>query len=473
MDNSQIDLLTVDRGAIIAPAGCGKTHLIAEALKNHRGHKPILVLTHTNAGVAALRSRLDEAGTPTKSYRLSTLDGWAMRLIAMFPQRSAGATDCLELNNPKTDYPAIRDAARNLLKAGHIHDLLISSYDRLIVDEYQDCNVPQHAIVHYAGSALPTCILGDPMQAIFGWQGNPLADWEKLVCKHFPIVGELSIPWRWRNAGTERLGSWLLDVRQRLIKGQAIDLVSAPAEVSWVQLDGTDDRNRQLRAAQTRAPSPEGAVLIIGNSRSPPSQQLFASQIPGAVTVEAVDLRDLTHFARTLDFQAGDALQKILEFAGSIMTGVGPTEMLRRIVALQRGTAKRQASDAERAAIAFNEDRTSQAAINLLSEISRQGGIRTYRPAVLRCCIKALQSCDGREENTFYAAVVRTREQNRILGRPLPRRAVGSTLLLKGLEADVSVILDATDLDARNLYVAMTRGAHRLIVCSRESTLAH
>jgi hypothetical protein len=28
---------------------------------------------------------------------------------------------------------------------------------------------------------------------------------------------------------------------------------------------------------------------------------------------------------------------------------------------------------------------------------------------------------------------------------------------VEGLEADVSVILDAADLDARNLYVAMTR----------------
>lgn len=43
------------------------------------------------------------------------------------------------------------------------------------------------------------------------------------------------------------------------------------------------------------------------------------------------------------------------------------------------------------------------------------------------------------------------------MGRPLARRSVGSTLLLKGLEAEISVILDAEALDARNFYVAMTR----------------
>jgi DNA helicase-2/ATP-dependent DNA helicase PcrA len=40
-------------------------------------------------------------------------------------------------------------------------------------------------------------------------------------------------------------------------------------------------------------------------------------------------------------------------------------------------------------------------------------------------------------------------------------------LLLKGLEADVSVVVDTDEMDARNLYVAMTRGARRLVVCSQ------
>jgi hypothetical protein len=63
------------------------------------------------------------------------------------------------------------------------------------------------------------------------------------------------------------------------------------------------------------------------------------------------------------------------------------------------------------------------------------------------------------------------REQNRLLGRLLPRRAVGSTLLLKGLEAEVSVILNADEMNARNLYVAITRGSKRLVVCARSPVL--
>ncbi len=63
------------------------------------------------------------------------------------------------------------------------------------------------------------------------------------------------------------------------------------------------------------------------------------------------------------------------------------------------------------------------------------------------------------------------REQSRLIGRPLARRSVGSTLLLKGLEADISVVLNAGALNARNLYVAMTRGSRRVLVCSASPIL--
>jgi DNA helicase-2/ATP-dependent DNA helicase PcrA len=309
------------------------------------------------------------------------------------------------------------------------------------------------------------------MQAIFGWQGNELADWEKQVCTYFPVAGELNVPWRWRNAGTEAFSHWLLHLRKLLINGTPIDLRDTPREVAWIQLDGTDDRSFQLRACQTKAPTADGNVLIIGKSTSPSSQQEFASQTPGAVTVEAVDLKDLVNLAKDFDFQAADALEKVVTFAASVMTNVGGPDLIRRVAVLQRGTERRAASEVERAALRFVAERSPRNMVDLLVEIGKDAGVRTYRPAVVRACIKALQSCDGKTGNTFYNAAVRAREQNRLLGRPLPRRAVGSTLLLKGLEADVAVVLNASELDARNFYVAATRGSRQLVVCSPQPIL--
>src|SRR5438552_4229835 len=146
MPGDEIDLLSIRRGTVTAPAGCGKTHLIAESLTRHEGAKPILVLTHTNAGVAALRGRLNRASVRPSGYRLFTIDGWAMRLVSMFPKRAAHDQSLLDLANPSSDYPNIRVAAARLLNAGHVNDVLGATYARLIVDEYQDCSVRQHAL---------------------------------------------------------------------------------------------------------------------------------------------------------------------------------------------------------------------------------------------------------------------------------------------------------------------------------------
>lgn len=466
MPAPEIDLLAIARGTVTAPAGCGKTHLIAEALTRHNGDKPILVLTHTNAGVVALRARLDKAGVPSKAYRLSTIDGWAIRLISTFPTRSGHDPDLLRLTSPGLDYPNIRAAAAGLLEAGHIADVLKASYARLIVDEYQDCSIRQHVVIGLAAEILPTCVLGDPMQAIFGFGGDDLASWDAHVCSYFPLAGELATPWRWINAGAEPLGRWLLDVRAKLLSGDPVDLRTAPQGVTWVHLDGTKDHEKRLQAARITPPGADSRVLIIGDSTSPDSQRRFASQTPGAVTIEAVDLKDLVAFARRFDLASPQALQHLAEFAQSVMRNVGPADFVQRVSALQRGTARSDPTEAEGAALEFVRDPSHRRAADVLVEIGKQGGVTAHRPAVLRACIKALELCEGTEGIPFPDAAIRMREQNRLVGRPLPKRAVGSTLLLKGLEAEAAVILNADALDARNLYVAMTRGSTILQVCA-------
>ncbi|MNJ30115.1 hypothetical protein D3C77_247030 [compost metagenome] len=47
---AEIDLSVVKRGSVVAPVGCGKTQLIADALAAHSEAKPVLIQPHTNAG---------------------------------------------------------------------------------------------------------------------------------------------------------------------------------------------------------------------------------------------------------------------------------------------------------------------------------------------------------------------------------------------------------------------------------------
>jgi DNA helicase-2/ATP-dependent DNA helicase PcrA len=469
MQKAEIDLLGINKGTVTAPAGCGKTQLIADALRAYQDSKPILILTHTNAGVASLRGRLERAEVPPQRYRLHTIDGWSIRMISTFPERSGHNPSILRLANARTDYPSIRAAISKLIQKGHINEVLQASYARLIVDEYQDCSIAQHEIVCGLSAVLPTCVLGDPLQAIFGFNGNPLVDWKDQVCVQFPLVGELQTPWRWINSGNEELGQWLLQARKILIAGQKVDLRTAPAQVTWVQLTGSDHSLRRS-AAMTNVPGPNSRVLIIAESTSPDGQRQIASQTPGAVTVEAADLKDLSAFARIFDLTSVNALAQLLEFAQKLMVNLDLPSFNKRLDSISNGSARKPATLNESQAIHFKHNPAYATAADLLQSLRQQPKVRVYRPEILSCAIRALRLANT-GDRTLEMAATQICDENRSLGRLLPRRAVGSTLLLKGLEAEGAVILNGDNLNAANLYVAMTRGSMKLVVCSQSPTL--
>lgn len=466
----EYDLLAVRLGAITAPAGCGKTQIIADTLTQHAGRKTVLILTHTNAGVTTLRQRMQRVNVPSSAYRIATLDGFAMRLVSFFPARSGLPAATLELRNPGADYPAIRLAALHLLQGGHLSETLAATYAHLIVDEYQDCNLVQHSLVTALATVLPTCVLGDPMQAIFGFGGNQLVDWNADVLQQFPPIGELNRPWRWINAGAPQFGQWLLDCRRVLQAGESVDLRRAPPEVIWVQLQPATAERQRLNAALTHSVTAEGQVLVIGDSRNPRARRQMASQTPGATAVEPVDLADLTNFGLAFILEAPDAITRLAHFAAETMTQVGVSALLPRLDSLRRGTARTPPTPTEAALLAFAATPTYPLAADALRAMMREDNARVYRPDVLYGCLRALQMAAG-GPCTFAAATVRERERNRHENRQLARRAIGSTLLLKGLEAEVAVIPSPDSMDSRHLYVAMTRGSSRLVVCSATSDL--
>ena len=316
-------------------------------------------------------------------------------------------------------------AAAKLLRAGHVNDVLAASFSRLIVDEYQDCNVAQHAMVWFAAQVLPTAVLGDHMQAIFTF-GGKMPDWQTEVCAAFPVSAELTIPWRWRNAGTEIFGHWLLDARHKLIRGEPIDLRRAPPNVTWVHLDGTEDHERRLRAGRARAPNAQGSVLIIGDRINPRGQREFAGQTPGAVAVESVDLKDLVDFARGLDLKAANALSHVVAFAANVMTNVGSAPFLARIQSLQRGTARNVPSDAEAAALAFAASPSLRGVVDLSVEIGKQGGVRSHRPHVLQACIRTVRACDGAARERSMKQPCGFASRTDFSGGPYPSALLGA-----------------------------------------------
>ena len=153
--------------AIVLPAGAGKTELIAQAVGiagEAKGRQ--LLLTHTHAGVHALRARLNRLGVRPQSYRLTTIAGWALGWATHYPSISGIKT---AQPTSRKEWEAVYEGAVRVLANPHLALSIRESYGGVFVDEYQDCTSHQHAITLALAEHLPTRILGDPLQGIFGF----------------------------------------------------------------------------------------------------------------------------------------------------------------------------------------------------------------------------------------------------------------------------------------------------------------
>lgn len=468
MCDGDLDILAYRRGSVSAPAGCGKTQLITSALLRSEDSKPALVLTHTNAGRAALEQRLKRLGVSGTTARVATLDSWAIRLVQCFPQRSSLTPAVLRVQGNSANYTEIRQAALDILKAGHIDKIVSATYSRVIVDEYQDCGKLQHEIILTLANLLPTVVLGDPLQVIFDFAG-PVVDWHKDVVAAFPPLAWKPEPWRWNNAETPEIGDWLLNsVRPSLSQpGASIDLSKAPKGVEWIRLEGTTAQMNETRLATAKRKF-AGTALIIADSKNKESQWQTARRAR-ATMVEANDMMDFIKFAATFDPHAQSSLDEAVHYFGNLLSGLSPENLIARTRSLDAGRAKTEASRIEEIALAYLRAPSHRSAAEMLDAFYDTADVFAFRPDIMRLCSKALRAVN--ETVTFHAAAMRERERFRHLPRTMRPRSVGSTLLLKGLEADVAVILEPEKMNAKNLYVAMTRGSKQLFICSSSPIL--
>jgi UvrD/REP helicase N-terminal domain len=463
------------KGLVVAPAGCGKTHLIIKTL-NVKPENPYLVLTHTTAGVAAIKKKLKEIGVPNFHYRVTTIDSWAVRIAKIFP---ASCPVQSTIEKPGIFYPQVRRAVSNFIGAGHLSDIINASYSKLLVDEYQDCDDIQHNIVCELSKILSTVVFGDPMQAIFDFGNNTLPCWESNVQSHFPQVASLDTPWRWNNAGKHRLGQWILHVRSLLIQGNKIDLNTSPNEVTWYPLTGNfqdDAQNRNNAQYQIRKDNPEtDSILVIGDPINKQSRYQFAKMTNGIDVVEPVDLTDVVSFANQFDANEGITLvERVLNVAGTMMTGIGSSKSLNRLKILIAGTNRKPPSNLELAALSLAKNNSRESILQLLDALENNPNTKVYRKVAFSALKAAVSNSIGKPDDTIHNAAKTIREQRRQYGdRRIPLRAIGSTLLLKGLEADHAMILNADIMNNKNLYVALSRGAKSITIFSKTPTIGN
>ena len=240
--------------------------------------------------------------------------------------RSVGMDDT---TTQEDQWPALYAAwQRQTLDCAFIRRIVSAWYGGLYVDEYQDCSRPQHDIVLKLARDIPCRILGDPLQGIFDFDGQPI-DWESDVAARFERIGQLDTPHRWENAGVPALGAWLRDIRLALEQWQPIDLVAARNKIA-VQL--TDADPARLLIAQGNACrgfkcEPRDTVIAIhkGEPTYKARCHKLAKQLKGAYSsIEEIEGRELFSFVRGIHSAKTDRarMKLAVALAKKAMSGV-------------------------------------------------------------------------------------------------------------------------------------------------------
>lgn len=451
------------RAYLIAAAGCGKTHLIADAVECTPDDRQ-LILTHTNAGVDVLRRRLAGRGIPDRRAHVETISGFALRYAAAYP-----GTCRVDVTQPAgAGWRDVQRGAARFLATRAGRAVIADSYGGLYVDEYQDCTQYQHRLIRELAEVLPTRLLGDPMQAIFDFTGEPLVNLNAFD-GDFERLEDLAIPWRWVTTNP-LLGEWLLDARRCLLAGRDPDFRGGPLHLRRAgNVSKMTCTPEQVSACKDHG----NADSVVAIRRLQHAAHETASKLRGVFTsMEEMDCRELFAAADKLDRTSGPARAvTLLGFASRCMTKVSTyLSAASKTIAAGKTPATRagRAAPAIRALALAAANDTPANLLSALREMTKLPDVVLYRAELYDEMCRTLQRAEHAPSQPYHDLAWSVRDQTRRHGRPPHGRVISRTLLVKGLEFDHALILDYGELSsATEKYVALTRPRRSLTVLLR------
>jgi hypothetical protein len=451
------EVLALGNAAIVAPAGHGKTELIAKVAASCRR---ALVLTHTHAGVQAIRARLKRLGVPYRQASVDTIAGWSMRYAHAFPRVAAPPP-----NDPRTgqEWDQLYRGPTAAIAVPAITEVVRASYDRILIDEYQDCTPLQHDLAIALSGIVPTVVFGDPMQGIFEFAGATL-NWEQQIHPTFPLAGSLDVPHRWAGANPA-LGAWVAETRQRLLRGDEIDLRD-PRIVYRVSDDpfdmGTLFEGIDAREGTTAAIHPHKQICY----------SLACAANGGYQAIEEIAAVRLRQFGAQWDGAAnGDAKRRAIDNLRADCFHVLANEEV----------VEPEAGEIEEALRAIqprlNDGNGASAAAQLLALSRKHPRWKLFRAELWRDAERAAADLVAERAVSMVAAISNVRQRTSLIGRYLPKRTVSTPLLLKGLEFEHVIVPHGSAFEregqaqAKLFYVAISRATRTLTIASPQPTL--
>jgi DNA helicase-2/ATP-dependent DNA helicase PcrA len=484
-----------DSGVLIAPAGHGKTTAIADCLLQCPADSCYLVLTHTHAGIASLKSKFRAKNVPAERYVLDTITSFAQRIVL-----SINGKSLLPDEEDSTYFDSAVCACAELVQKPIMKHVIGLSYSGLFVDEYQDCTINQHNFIMALGECVPLHILGDHMQGIFTFEKIRLVDFEADLF-FMPKFYELKYPWRW-HPDNIKLGQYIFDTRTKLEQRQNILLQTIPEANVFVELYPKvgkygKEYNSWIRSIMRRYDSE--SLLVICPSykeRNQYNKLILRGQIKDRImlksifdfsnqfqVLDAIDSSKYYMVAKAIDklvssSQKSDKSHKITQLYNILDSMYVNSSFIDAWINKKKDTfisrKKEYAVDSSKLIQLFNDFMNYPTVTSLMKVIEFFFSLKQ-----LKCHHKSVYfevkhaAKIAQEESTkMYEAMKMLKAKLRHTGRKIEGRCIGSTLLTKGLEFDTVIICDVDKFeDMKNFYVAISRACHRLVLLTNSTSI--
>lgn len=505
-----------EKALLIAPAGYGKTYTIAECLKYTKGKQ--LILTHTHAGVASIKQKLKSMNICPNLYVVETISSFCQRYVHSFcpnkeiPQQ--GVNSKLDQNY----HSFIIDKANSIIESPLVNKVISSSYQGLFVDEYQDCSLAQHLVVLSLSKLMPTRLLGDPLQGIFGFK-DTLVDFDTDL-SDFESVAELEIPFRWRKEGNNStLGEVIKSYRKPLENSEPINCeMNTKAGFYVIKVNEGDfnkgDSNYRKKLSSlimNKDSNPDFDNLLIITPEY--MQEVNGQMLKKGGVKDRLDILSKVDFTKSVNLleaiddktfyslpteidrciasikRSPKPIKKVFNILCSLFHKTSPAKTknkgLNDWFSVQPSSANidfkiknKQGAEKELSlklsAVVLNllENPSSESFYHLFQFLRYDLRLRVVRRKDLVNSITKSLKDSSRQGITVHEAMVEHKNLIRRVGRKTEGKCIGTTLLTKGLEFDTVAILDAHKFDCpKNFYVALTRCCKNLVIFTCTNTL--
>ena len=484
----ELEFIGSKKSILIAPAGHGKTSAISRCLKLCPETSCSLVLTHTHAGIASLKSKFSKENISSSKYRLETIDSFARNLVLSFMGSE------FENLGDSEDFEIIVEKCTGLLKMPLVNRILSVSYDHVFVDEYQDCTIDQHTMIMTLVDNIPLHILGDPLQSIFVFENKPLVDFDNDLTD-FAKFDFLSYPWRWEYTN-KALGQALLDIRQLLEIKNSIDLFRFKCifieqypscshyDIRYMNWSHCIVKKLDDYCMLILCPSYKEGNILRGTLSERIRLKASFDYEQRFKLIDAIDGRHFYSCAKLIDAYIEKCLgkrkiKKIAHLYDILCELYINKTSLNKWISRSKNqfVNKRQKEDAEIATMIqylfnrFEKDCTLTNLIDVIKYIIEKCSVKcNYRSIYYE--ILSAANIAIKESLKLFDALKLEKNKIRQIGRRIEGRCIGTTLLTKGLEFNTVIVLHADRFpDANNSCVAIPRACKRLVLVTDNNVI--